>query len=404
MDYAIQTQFFTSLTGFFSNLITDPVMAKYIAFLPIAMIGILSSFLLTPLIGKIAWQIGATYKPGAKRKGKDFDNPEKAVHEKEVPALGGLSVLLPAFIITLISFEINFFTIPILAALLVLMVGSALDDIFNLDSKIQFGYQILACLIIVVSVIDLSQISFVDQDIINLSAYTLNFSILRFPFSIVLPGDIILFLWLMLCLNAVKWIGGSPGLLESYSTVIFTLLFIIGVRVSSDFSATVSIVVAGGLLGFLFYAIPPEKILSGSSGKSVYGFLIALLALINESKISTTIMLLSLPLLDAAFVVLKRIVTHKPKSFFQLMRINDTFHFHHQLMKLNISKTQILLIEGFIALIIGSIAIATAGAMKYFALIFGLSIILLLIVIINFKAEKRRKEKEKETPESKYSY
>lgn len=404
MDYAIQTQFFSRLTGYFSNLIVDPVMSKYFAFIPILLIGIFASFFLIPIIGKLAWSLGATYKPGIKRKGKNFDNPEKAVHEKEVPALGGLAVLIPAFIVTLLCFEINAFTVPILVALLILMIGSTLDDIFNLDSKIQFAYQIVACLVIVVSVIDLSQISFVDQETLNLSAHTLSFSIFRFPFSIVLIGDIILFFWLMLCLNAVKWIGGSPGLLESYSTVIFTLLFIIGVRVSSDFSATLSIIVAGSLLAFLFYAVPPEKILSGSSGKSVYGFLIALLALINDSKISTTIMLLSLPLLDAAFVILKRIITHKPKSIAQLMKINDTFHFHHQLMKLNLSKTQILLIEGFVALIIGSIAIATTGAMKYFALIFGLAMVLLLIVIINFKAQQKRENEKKETPESKYSY
>jgi UDP-GlcNAc:undecaprenyl-phosphate GlcNAc-1-phosphate transferase len=404
MDYAIPTQFFTNLTSFFSQLIDNPSLSKYIAFIPIVLISFIATFLLTPIIGKIAWSVGATYKPGAKQKGKEFDNPEKAIHKQETPNLGGVAVILPAFIITLLSFEINSFTGPILIALVILLIGSTLDDIYNLDSRIQFGYQILAALVIVVSIIDLSSIGLIDQEILNLSAYTLKFSVFNFPMSIVLPGDIFLFFWLLLCLNAVKWVGGSPGLLESYSAVISTLVFVVSIRTVSNFSATMSIAMSASLLAFLFYAIPPEKIMSGSSGKSVYGFMLALLALINDSKISTSIMLLGLPILDAVFVIVRRIIVHKPKSIKELLKINDATHLHHRLLALNLSRLQVLLVETSIALLFGSIAIATTGAMRYFAVIFGLAILLLLIVLINNKANKKQREKEEESPESKYSY
>ncbi|MCK9415624.1 hypothetical protein M0Q97_03065 [Candidatus Dojkabacteria bacterium] len=404
MDYAIPTQFFIKLTERFSTLVDNPNISKYLTFLPIALIAFLVTFLVTPIIGKIAWSIGATYKPGERRKGKKFDNPATAMHATETPSLGGLAVTLPAFIITLISFEINAFTGPILVALAILMIGSTLDDIYNLDSRIQFGYQILAALVIVFSVIDLSKIGFIDKELLNLSAYNLDFQILKFPFSLSLPGDIILFFWLILCLNAVKWVGGSPGLLESYSSVIFILIFIIAIRTLSDFSSTLSISIGASLLAFLFYAAPPEKIMSGSSGRSVYGFLIALLALINDAKFSTSIMLLGLPVLDAVFVIIRRIIIYKPKSFKQLMEINDTSHFHHKLLALNLTRMQILLLESSIALLFGSLAIATTGAMRYFAVIFGLALVLLLIVIINRQAERRKGNEKEESPESKYSY
>lgn len=404
MDYAIPTQFFTNLTSFFSNLISNPTLSKYIAFIPIVLIAFLVTFLLTPIMGKIAWSVGATLKPKQRQKGKEFDNPEKAIHEKETPTLGGLAVTLPAFIITLLSFQINAFTGPILVALAILIIGATLDDIYNLDSRIQFGYQILAAFVIVISIIDLSSIGIIDQEILNLSAYTLKFTVFNFPISIVFPGDIFLFFWLLLCLNAVKWVGGSPGLLESYSGVIFTLIFVISIRTVSNFTATMSIAMSASLLAFLFYAIPPEKIMSGSSGRSVYGFMLALLALINDTKLSTSIMLLGLPILDAIFVLIRRIVIHKPKSIKELLKINDATHFHHRLLALNLSRLQVLLVETSIALLFGSIAIATTGAMRYFAVIFGLAILLLLIVLINNKANKKQKEKNGESPESKYSY
>jgi len=405
MDYAIPNQFFVNITSYITSIIDNPTISKYLAFLPIALIAFLATFLITPIIGKIAWSIKATYKPRQKQKGKEFDNPAKAIHKKETPKLGGLAVTLPAFIITLLCFQLNAFTIPILLSLTVLIIGATLDDIYNLNSRIQLGYQLLAVLIIVLSIIDLSKISFIDKDLLDLSAYTLQFNVFNLPVSIALPGDLILFGWLILCLNAVKWVGGSPGLLESYSGVIFTLIFIVGIRTSSDLTSTMSIAMSGSLLAFLFYAMPPEKIMSGSSGRSVYGFMLPLLALISDTKISTSIMLLGLPILDAIFVIINRIIKHKPKSIKELMQINDATHLHHKLIELNLTRTQVLLLESGAALLLGSIAIATTGAMRYFGVIFGLALILLSIVAVHYYANKKKElSAKKKSPESKYSY
>ncbi|MCD4756033.1 hypothetical protein K8R20_00205 [bacterium] len=404
MNYAIPTQLFTYLINLIDTTFATGDLSKYLAFLPIFLIGIIFSFLLTPIIGKIAWKYGITYKPKQKRNNKDFDNSQKALHDIETPALGGLAITIPAFLIMTLCFQLNAFTIPILLAFLILIIGSALDDILNLNSKIQLGYQILACLVIVVSAIDLLTIGVIGDTFLNLSEYTHSFEILGLHLSLALPGDIILFFWLMLCLNAVKWVGGSPALIESYSTVIFLLLFVIAIRTGSLFSSTISIIIVGSLLSFLFFAIPPQKIMSGSPAKSVFGFLMALLALISDAKLSTTIMILGLPLLDAIFVVVRRVVVHKPSSLGELMKINDATHFHHQLMKLNFSGKQILLIESSIAFLLGSIAIATTGALRYFVIIFGITLILFLIAFINYKANREEAQRKKDSPESKYSY
>ncbi|MDX9738769.1 MAG: hypothetical protein RBT33_00185 [Candidatus Dojkabacteria bacterium] len=376
---------------------------KYLNYWPIFVIGLLFSFLAIPIIGNLAKKFNITYIPGIGRKGRDFDNPEKAIHDVETPALGGLAVTIPIILAIPLLFRLDATTIPILIALGILIVGSLLDDIFNLSSKIQLGYQLLAASVIAFSILDLSFVSFFTDDFLNLSMYTWSSNIFSLPLSFVFPGDLILIFWILLCTNSVKWVGGSPGLVESYSLIIFLLLFIIGVREFSLFSSSISILIAGSLISLLYFAYPSQKIMSGSSGKSIYGFLISILAIIGGLKFSTTLMLLAVPIIDALYVIIYRAIKYKPKNFIELMKINDTSHLHHKLLKLDLSVKQILLIETAASLAIGSFAILTTGALRYFALIFGLAFVISFIFIINYKASKREDSK-KSSPESKYSY
>ena len=402
MDLSITTGFLVKLLNHFDFSAAGEALEKYLHFLPIFILGAIATLILTPIVGKIALKYDITYKPGVKRKGRDFDNQQKALHEGVTPALGGLAITIPVFIAILLFFKIDSFTLPILVALLILMVGSALDDIFNLSARTQFIYQLLAAGIIAFSVINLTNLSIFN---IQLDAYTWNFSLFGIQQSLVLPGDIFLILWLVACINAFKWTAGSPGIIESNSLVIFLLIFVIGIRFSSIFSTTISMLIAGGLSLFLVFALPPQKIMTGSAGKSVYGFLICVLSIITDTKLSTTIILLALPIIDFAYVIIKRYIVHKPKSFKELLKINGPDHFHHQLIKLGLNRMQIVLVEMTITLLLGSFAILTTGAFTYFSLVFVIAISIGTIVFINIKASKKQEKEEKEeSPESKYSY
>ena len=377
---------------------------KYLNYWPLLLIGLILSFLLTPIVGNIAKKYNLTYVPGKGKNDREFDNPEKAVHDIETPSLGGVSIIVVVLLGILLLFKPDATTIPILLALTVLAIGATLDDILVLSSKVQLGYQILAASIIAISTIDFSSVSFFTDDFLNLSMYTWSFNIFSFPLSFVFPGDLILIAWILLCINSVKWVAGSPGLVESYSLVIFFLLFIIGIRTFSLFSSSISILTAGAMISLLYFAYPPnQKIMSGSSGKSIYGFLIAILALVGGLKFSTTIMLLAIPIVDSIYVIIYRIIKYKPKNPIELMKINDTSHLHHKLLKLNLSRKQVILIETAVSLLIGSFAILTVGAMRYFVLIFGIAFAISFVVFVNYKATKKDEEKPK-SPESKYSY
>ena len=402
MDISTSTTILNSLFNFIPQTFQGSVYAKYIQYWPILLIGMVLALILTPIIGHIATKYDITYKPGVKRKDKEFENEQKAVHEGVTPALGGLALTIPALIAILVFFRLDSFTLPLVLALSILIIGTALDDIFNLPAKIQFGYQLLAASIIAFSVINLTNLSLFN---LPLDSYVWNFSILGLQQSLALPGDILLIFWILVCINAVKWTAGSPGIIEANSLIIFALIFVIAIRSTSLFSATLSILMAGGLLVFLIFAFPPQKIMTGSSGKTIYGLLICVLALIADSKFSTTIMLLALPVIDFAYVIIKRFIIYKPKNLIELIRISDTNHIHHQLLKLNLNRKQVVLIETAITLFLGSFAVLSTGALRFFAIILVLALCIAFIVYINIRASQRKfTDKKGESPESKYSY
>lgn len=376
---------------------------KYTDFLPIFLIGFLITFILTPLIGNLAKKNNVVYIPNSSRKEKDFDNPEKAMHEGIIPALGGAAVLLPILLAMLFIFKFNSVTLPFFISISILIIGGVLDDIFNFPAKIQLAFQILAAFIIAASVLDLGSFSIlgleIPMDLVKYQPVIGNFN-----FSLTFPGDLILLVWLIFCINSFKWVGGSPGLIEGNAFVVTTLIFIISIRHQVLFSSTISILASGSLLAFLIFAYPPPLIMSGSSGKSTYGLLICTLALISQAKFASTLILLLLPSLDAIFVLVNRYITYKPKNVIELMKINGATHFHHHLLKMNLSRQQVFWIEMVITLSIGSLAIITAGAYRYLLLIVGIILTISIILFVNFKAREKEKNKKKESSEARYSY
>lgn len=404
-DPVIKTKFLEIWTSIISKFNFPDNLEKYLIFIPIFLAGFLLTFILTPVIGRFSKKYNIVYVPMTKRKNKDFDNPEKALHKGIIPALGGLAVMIPVLLLMILCFNFNSVTLPIFIALSILTISGILDDILNIPAKTQLILQILAVSIIVFSVLDLGSFSIfgntIQMDILKFEPV-----IGKFTFSLIFPGDFILFIWLIFCINSFKWVGGSPGLIEGDALIVAFLIFIISVRHQVVFSSAVSILLSGSLFAFLIFAYPPPLIMSGSSGKSVYGLIICCLSLVSQTKFATTLILLLLPTFDAIYVIVKRYLEYKPKNPLELIKISGATHFHHQLLKLNMSQRQVFWIEMLITLSTGAIAIMTTGAYRYFFIVMGIILVISVILLVNFRAKKREKEgsKKEESSESKYSY
>ncbi len=404
-DLIIKTKFLEIWTSIISKFNFPDNLEKYLIFIPIFLVGFLLTFILTPIIGKLAKKYDITYVPMQKRKGRDFDNPQKALHKGIIPALGGLAVMIPVLLLIIFCFNFNSVTLPIFIALVILTLTGILDDVLNIPAKIQLTLQILAVLVIAFSILDLSSFTILGK-VIPMDILKFQPVIGKFTFSLIFPGDFILFVWLIFCINSFKWVAGSPGLIEGNALIVAFLIFIISIRFQAIFSSTVSALLSGSLLAFLIFAYPPPLIMTGSSGKSVYGLLICCLCLVSQTKFATTLILLLLPTLDAVYVLVKRYIDYKPKNPFELMKISDTTHFHHQLLKLNMSQRQVFWVEMLITLTTGAIAVMTTGAYRYFFLIVGTILVISVILLVHSKVLKKEKDlnQKEESSESKYSY
>jgi UDP-N-acetylmuramyl pentapeptide phosphotransferase/UDP-N-acetylglucosamine-1-phosphate transferase len=184
-------------------------------------------------------------------------------------------------------------------------------------------------------------------------------------------------------------------------------LFIISLRVKNYTSATISIIFGGLVLGFLVYNFYPARIRSGSSGKTAYGFILAVLSVMSGAKIATGIIVLMIPLIDFVWVIIGRVKKHRPRSISSLMQISDKSHLHHRLLKLGLNEPQIAFFEYLLSAILGTIALAVSGAMNAFIWLsttLGIIIILLVISRLLHKRTQAPPPDSEKSPESKYSY
>src|SRR6476619_6652520 len=98
------------------------------------------SILITPVVKKLAFKIGATDKPN-----------QRKVHQKIMPRLGGLAIYI-SFIIGFLALGLmNLETLPIIIGCTIIIFTGILDDKFTLSAKVKLLGQIVAAIIVVMN-------------------------------------------------------------------------------------------------------------------------------------------------------------------------------------------------------------------------------------------------------------
>ena len=393
---------------FLTGIGLSDVYIKYLQYLPLFSVFFIISFLMTPWIGYLAKKFNILDLPAEQRKNKKllnkYDIPERHIHQNARALLGGLTTTIGIILLIFFITGINDLTLPILTGVLVITFVGFIDDKVSLPPQYQFFFFFIALTIVAISKIDLININNpITKHILNLSWFSFQTQTFPFPISLVLPGDIIFIFFGLIIINALKWVGGSDGLIEANSIIAYVVVLIIGIRHQQTLTILLSLTILASISGFIPYNLPKAYIQSGSIGKTLYGYLLVILSILNGSKLATSIIVLSLPLADFLLVILFRYKKYKPKNLLDLMRRNDTTHFHHNLLQLNYNPSQILLIEIGITLTFGIVAVFTAGAMKLLALFTIFLITLLGILIIKTRVMSKKNIK-KDSPEKKYSY
>ena len=230
-------------------------------------VAFIASILLTPLVKRLAFRIGAVDAPNYRK-----------VHQKIMPRLGGLAIFL-SFLIGLAilrpespRYEDPLMPLALILGAFVIVITGILDDMFEISAKAKLLGQFVAALIVIF-------VGGVQIDFINLPFDNgiIDFGWLSIPLTL---------LWIIGITNAVNLIDGLDGLAAGVSTIglitLATMAFIMG----NGFVLAVAAMLACSILGFLFFNFHPAKIFMGDTGALFLGFMIAVLSLLGFKNLT----------------------------------------------------------------------------------------------------------------------
>jgi len=326
------------------------------------------SFLVTPLVRNYLTKHGLVEDPVHKQQ-----KTHNATAIFSVPRGGGVSIFISILVTSLIFLSLDKHLFGILLAAFVTLFIGLIDDLKDISPIIRLFTNLLAALIVVASGIGIAYISNPFGGIIDLSFLKINFSFFGDHSIWVIP-DILAIIWIIWCMNIVGWSSGVDGQLPGFVTISAIFIGILGFRFSTDTTQwpviLLSATVAGAYLGFLPFNFFPQTIMTGYSGKSLAGFFLAVLSLLSGAKLATLVLLLSIPVIDAIFVLFKRIKNGR----FPLAGGPD--HLHHQLLEIGWSRPKIALFYWSISLLLGIISLFLNSQQKFY---FFIGIVFLFI-------------------------
>jgi UDP-GlcNAc:undecaprenyl-phosphate GlcNAc-1-phosphate transferase len=390
-------------------------LQKYLDLLPLAIIAFIASTLLTPLIGALAKRFGFVDLPKEKRPRTDKTLSQR-IHKGIKLRLGGLGVLFPFIILVISQASNNPQIMGMIAGLIVLLIVGALDDKFELSAKYQFIGQIVAALLVILSGVTITQIDIAGQRL-KFDSFVSVWNLGLFEYTFIFPGAIITLVWILTIINAINWMCGIDAIGEVMTFIASLTTMLLAIRADQPELALISAILGASILGYLPFNFPPSKIISGTGGTTGYGFILAVLAVMSGSKITSAIMLLSLPLIDMIWVMVFRFLNLKEIPFFKRPFMGGNVHLHHRIMALGFTQIQTLFIEMTLIALISLIAFYFGGFSDSFLILVSIAVLLIFVFTAITIASKRKqnvKPKDPEpkppiidngpTPEEKYAY
>lgn len=294
----------------------------------------------------------------------------RKIHSGNISRLGGLGIIAAFWLAIFLSGSLVFdnLKIGLIICSALIFVFGFWDDIRELSWKKQMVFQVLIALIMIYAGLSVDYIAnpFGGKEFRLDSFSFMNFSVL---------GSVFVILWVVGFMNVVNWLDGLDGLAGGVGTIAALALFFLSISdlVNQPPLAIMAIALVGALLGFLAFNFHPAKIFMGSSGALFIGFILSVLAIFSGGKIATVFLVMGFPILDACWVIFKRL--RAGKSPF----VGDQNHFHHNLLNRGWSQRETVLFIYFLCGIFGLSALVFQGVYKFVALVVLFVVVFLLV-------------------------
>ena len=254
---------------------------------------------------------------------------KRTVHKHEIARIGGYAIYISSLIGSMLFLKTDHQINAILISGFIIFMVGLYDDVHDLSPKVKLIFEMLAALIVIVyGQVYIKGFGYFPSDAMTL-----------------LSGIVTLF-WIIGITNAINLIDGLDGLSAGISIIVLVTISVTSILSGRSDIAALSLVLAGSIMGFLFFNFHPAKIFMGDCGALYIGFMISVISLLgfgyNASGFFTLgapIIVLMVPIMDTLIAILRRKIHHKKFSE------ADRGHLHHNLMfKLNLSQRKSVLI------------------------------------------------------------
>jgi len=300
------------------------------------------------------------------------DDANKRVHPANthvgiIPRAGGLPIFLAILLGVIIFIPLNKIIIGILVGGFLIVLMGLLDDYYDLSPILRFFLNILVAIIVVSFGLGVPYISNPFGGVIHLDniVWSINFFGIH---KFYLIANIFSIIWIVAIMNFVNWSKGVDGQLPGFVAISAFFLGVLAYRftvynISTENVAILAFIVTGAFLGFLPWNFYPQKIMPGYGGGALGGFLLAVLSILSFGKLGTMMLVLSVPIIDAIYVIIRRL--KNKKSPFK----GDAGHFHHRLLSLGWGRRRISFFYWTCSAIFGLSAIYLQGIEKVIVLL-----------------------------------
>lgn len=313
----------------------------------------------------VAIRLGLVDRPDAQRK----------LHRQATPVAGGIAVLAAAVLVLGVAAIVPG---PIAAAIQAapiewggLLLGAVIicaigvvDDARGLPGKYKLAGQLVAVFVVLLSGVRIG--------IIELFGWHIDLGWFAVPITT---------LWLLGAINSLNLIDGMDGLLGTIATIICVTVSILAAMFGHIVEACVAIVLAGSLVGFLRYNLPPASIFMGDAGSMLVGLVIGVLAVRSSLKGPATVAmaapaaLLIVPFFDTLSAVVRRKLTGRS------LYSTDRGHLHHVLLQTGLSRPRVLALVSALCTIAGVGVLASiAYRNEVLAILAAATVVTILLV------------------------
>lgn len=301
-------------------------------------LSLIFSFFLTPLFIKI----GNYFKLSQPLKERD-------IHKKFIPRVGGLALLSALLITSLLTLSFSKEIGAILFASVFIVLTTFIDDIWGLSWKVKIVFQFISALILVIFGVAIQAVTNPFDGSWNLFNNSYSFSLLGRVVVISPLSFLISIFWIIFLQNVLNFLDGLDGLASGVSAIGFGVLALVAYYVNNpDPNVFVFlIIIIGAILGFLPYNFNPAKVFLGDCGAYFLGLNLAAASILVSGKIAIAILVLGIPILDAIWVIFRRIFSKK--SPFD----GDRDHLHFKLLDLGFPQRKIVISYYIFTLILG---------------------------------------------------